>query len=299
MISKLPVSAVYTASIYIVAWLIFVYVILFIYRRCKKKHPIILICCLLLGLVGALGLSWLEPRTDNYRITAVDVGQGQCLILQYNGENYMVDCGGDSDGIAATRAMQLLLSQGIFRLDGLIITHYDADHAGGAEQLLSRIPAERIYLPVFDGESKIRDSLTAKYRDRICWVDAGYNLKSANITIFSSENREDENDCSLCVLFQPENCDILITGDRSASGEQDLLKSEDIPDLEILIAGHHGANTSTSWALLTKTRPEVVIISVGADNRYGHPDRETLGRLELFGCQVYRTDLEGTIIFRG
>ena len=191
------------------------------------------------------------------------------------------------------------LSQGIFRLDGLIITHYDTDHAGGAEQLLSRIPADRIYLPVFSGESEIRDWLTAKYRDKICWVDSGYKLKSANITIFSSENSEHENDCGLCVLFQPENCDILITGDRTAAGEQALLESADLPDLEILIAGHHGSSTSTSWALLQRTRPEVVIISVSADNRYGHPDRETLGRLELFGCQIYRTDLEGTIILKG
>ena len=72
-----------------------------------------------------------------------------------------------------------------------------------------------------------------------------------------------------------------------------------LPDLEILLAGHHGSRTSTSWELLNATRPEIVLISVGEDNRYGHPTQETLDRLDLFGCQVYRTDLEGTIILRG
>lgn len=299
MISKLPVSAVYTAGVYIVAWLIFVYVILLIYHKCKKKQPLLLIGCLLLSLFGAVGCSWLEPRMDNYRITAVDVGQGQCLLLQCNGEIYMVDCGGEQEDTVATRAMQLLLSQGIFRLDGLIITHYDADHAGSAEQLLSRIPADRIYLPIIDKDNPIRDSLATKYRDKICWVTEDLRIESANITIFSSENREDDNESGLCILFQPENCDILITGDRSSAGEVALLEKADLPDLEILVAGHHGADSSTSMELLNQTRPEVVLISAGADNRYGHPNWETLERLKLFGCKVYRTDLEGTIILRG
>ncbi len=299
MISKLPVSAVYTASIYIVAWLIFAYVLLLIFMKSKKKRPLILVCCLLLGLFGALGCSYLEHRTDNYRITAVDVGQGQCLLLQCKGEYYMVDCGGDVEDQAATRAMQLLLSQGIFRLDGIILTHYDTDHAGGAEQLLGRIPADKIYLPVFAGESILRDSLVAKYREKICWVAEKYCIESANITIYPSKDIEDDNESSLCILFQPENCDILITGDRSAEGEMSLLKNKDIPDLEILVAGHHGSKNSTSWEFLNQTRPEIVIISVGADNRYGHPSWETLERLNQFGCKVYRTDLEGTIIFRG
>ncbi len=299
MISRLPVSAVYTASIYIVAWLIFAYVILLIFLKSKKKRPLILVCCLLLGLFGALGCSYLEHRIDNYRITAIDVGQGQCLLLQYKGEYYMVDCGGDDEETAATRAMQLLLSQGIFRLDGIILTHYDTDHAGCADKLLSRIPADRIYLPVLAEESVLRDTLAAKYSDKICWVEEKLRIESANITIYPSEDREDDNESSLCILFQPENCDILITGDRSTEGEMDLLESEDIPDLEILVAGHHGSKNATSWELLNQTRPEIVIISVGADNRYGHPSWETLERLNLFGCQVYRTDLEGTIIFRG
>lgn len=299
MISKLPVAAVYTASIYIVAWLIFCYVMLFVFYILKKKRPFVLIACMLTGLIVAVGCSWAEPRQDCYRVTAVDVGQGQCILLQTDGKNYMVDCGSNSPDAAATSAIQLLHSQGIFRLDGLIITHYDTDHAGGADPLMSRIPTDALYLPLYEGENEIRDSLTGKFADRICWVESELYLDAANITIYPSDIRTDSNESSLCILFQPKNCDILITGDRTQAGERALLEQTDLPDLEILIAGHHGANTSTAFELLDKTRPEVVIISVGTENSYGHPGQEMLGRLELFGCKVYRTDLEGTIIFRG
>ena len=299
MISRVPLSSVYTNSIYIVIWLVFVYILLTVFFKNKKKHPVVLTICILSGLLGAIACSYIEPRMDDYRITAVDVGQGQCLLLQNEGKYYMVDCGGDSGDEAATRASQLLLSQGIFRLDGLILTHYDADHAGGVEQLLSVIPADTLYLPVQDGESEYRDALTQKYGKKIHWVDADLNLDAADITIFASSDIQDSNESSLCILFQPENCDILITGDRSEEGEQALMAHTTLPDLEILVAGHHGSRTSTSWELLDATRPEIVIISVGEDNSYGHPAWETLERLSLFGCGVYRTDTEGTIIFRG
>ena len=299
MISRVPVASVYTSSIYIVVWLVFAYILITVFLKSKKKHPAVMACCLLAGLVGAIACSWIEPRLDDFRFTAVDVGQGQCLILQNDGKYYMVDCGGDTGDKAADKASQLLLSQGVFRLDGLIITHYDEDHAGGAEQLLSRIPADTIYLPVLDGDNRIRDVLAQKYSDKIQWVENEMLLNEADITIYPSENVEDANESSLCILFQPADCDILITGDRSFDGETELMNQVDLPDLEIIVAGHHGSRTSTSWDLLNVTRPDVAIISVGADNRYGHPTWETLERLNLFGCGIYRTDLEGTIIFRG
>ena len=165
--------------------------------------------------------------------------------------------------------------------------------------MLSRIPADTVYLPVYEGENKLRDTLSYKYKDKIQWVEQNMSLDEVDITIYPSNNTEDANESSLCVLFQPEDCDILITGDRSFDGEAELMNEVTLPDLEILVAGHHGSRTSTSWDLLNVTRPEIVMISVGADNRYGHPTGETLERLKLFGCDIYRTDLEGTIIFRG
>ncbi len=299
VISNMPLSSLYTNSIYVITWLIFAYLLLVVFFKSKKKHPGVLVCCLLVGLAATIACSWLEHRTDDYRITAVDVGQGQCIILQKKNQCYVVDCGGDSGSEAANRTVQLLKSQGVFRIDGLILTHFDEDHAGGAVKLLSRIPADKLYLPVIGEENDILTELTASYGNKIAWVEEIVTLESDDLTIIPALQAQDDNESSLCVLFQPENCDILITGDRSFEGEKELLENVDLPDLEILVAGHHGSKTSTSLELLNKTRPEVVIISVGADNRYGHPTWETLERLNLFGCAVYRTDLKGTVTFRG
>ena len=98
-------------------------------------------------------------------------------------------------------------------------------------------------------------------------------------------------------MFQAANCDILITSDRSEFGEMLLMRENDLPQLEILIAGHHGAKTSTSVELLEQTRPVIVAISAG-ENPYGHPADDLLVRLAEYGCIVYRTDLDGTLIFR-
>ena len=99
-------------------------------------------------------------------------------------------------------------------------------------------------------------------------------------------------------MFDTEKCDILITGDRDAFGERMLLRSYDIPEVDILVAGHHGSKNSTSEELLTAVSPETVCISAGKGNPFGHPAAELLWRLEESGCTVYRTDLHGTIIFR-
>ena len=301
LLAAFPIAAVYTCSIYIVLWLIGCYVLLSVFFFSKKKHPVLLACCMAVSLCACLGASWLEPRMDNYRITVMDVGQGQCILLQEKDQYFLVDCGGDYGEEAADTAAQLLLSQGIYEINGLLLTHYDEDHAGGVEAFLSRIRVKKLYLPELEDVSGIRAALTETCKDSIVWVapDTKTVIPEGNISIFSPSAGKSDNESSLCVLFQPENCDILITADRSSRGERALLAQTQLPDIEILVVGHHGAKSSTSLELLAATQPEIAVISVGKNNNFGHPSSEVLERLALFGCQVYRTDIQGTITFRG
>ena len=121
----------------------------------------------------------------------------------------------------------------------------------------------------------------------------------AQIRIFPAKDAGSGNDSCASVLFQREKCDTLITGDLSDKAERQLLADYDLPDLEVLIVGHHGSKYSTCEELLNATAPDVAIISVGKDNGYGHPTIEVLDRLKQAGCAVYRTDLHGTITYRG
>ncbi len=301
ILSGFSLSAVYTCSVYIVVWLIFCYVLLTVFLWGRRKHPALFAACMCFGLMLAVAASWIEPRLSNYRFTALNVGQGQCLLWQCDGKNYMVDCGGDTPESAADTAAAYLLSQGITHLDGLILTHYDEDHAAGVLPLLSRVKTKRLYLPDIPDEGEIRGSLEAAYRDRICWVDATQRMESGEGSVFfyPASDKITGNESSMCVLFQWQECDILVTGDRDTPGERALLATADLPDLEVLVVGHHGSKNSTCLELLHQTQPELAVISVGRDNSYGHPAADLLKRLELFGCSVWRTDLDKTIIIKG
>lgn len=301
ILASIPLAAVYTQSIYVVVWLVVCYVLLTVFWISKQKRPVILASCAAISLCLALLASWVEPLLDDYRVTVLDVGQGQCVLLQSGGRTYMVDCGGSYDDDAADVAAATLLSQGITQLDGLIVTHYDADHVGGAEHLLNRVSAEILVLPEGDEDKAFEEKLLADFPGKVIRGDRDLQITwgDSNITVFAAEYFGNSNESSLCVLFQEEECDILITGDRGILGETILLHSADIPELDVLIVGHHGSSGSTGETLLAATKPKQAVISVGANNPYRHPSKATLERLKAFGCIVRRTDLEGTIIIRG
>ena len=293
IIADFPLAAVYTCSLYITGWLIFSYLLLAVFLLSKNKKPITFCCCMILGLCISLLASWVEPLMDDVRFTVLDVGQGQCLLLQSEGKAYMVDCGGSSDAQAADAAAEKLLSQGVSRLDALILTHCDRDHAGGVENLLSRIDTDLLVLPARGAEISAKAERILYAREDILLVCA-----DTKIRIFSSLISANDNESSLCILFDSANCDILITGDRSGFGERMLLRDAEIQDVDVLVAGHHGSKNATCEELLAAVRPEIVCISAGRNNPFGHPAKELLQRLEEFGCAVYRTDLHGDILIR-
>lgn len=289
-----PLSAVYTQSVYIVLWAAICYVLILLFLCFRRRQPHVLILCCGIGLCVSLFLSWMEPMLDNVRMTVLDVGQGQCILLQAEGKNYLIDCGGDSDTEVADLAAETLLSQGIARLDGVIVTHFDRDHAGGVSYLLSRVPANAVFLPQAEDEEQLICPTGTEI-----FVTEDLTLQWGNqlLTVFAPVMSTSSNESGLSVLFQSPECDILITGDMNILGETLLLHDKTIPELTVLVAGHHGSKSSTSDKLLEATAPQYVMISVG-ENSYGHPHIDVLQRLNRYGCTVYRTDLDGTIIFR-
>ena len=301
VIGNFPLAAVYTDSSYIVFWLVFSYVFLCFFFLTKKKHPGFMVFGITGMLVICIALSWLEPKLDDTRVSVINVGQGQSILLQNEDEHYLVDCGGTYAEQTADTVSNFLLSQGIFELDGVILTHYDADHAGSVLNLLNVVDTDRIYMPNIYDSNGIREELTQTYPDKINLISGveKWKLQNGYMTLYPAKQGGNDNESSVCVLFQSGNYDILITGDRSSAGERALLYETDLPILELLVAGHHGSHNATSLELLVATQPDAVAISVGENNPYGHPRAELLDRLSRCGCRIYRTDLQGTIIFRG
>ncbi|MBR4863960.1 MAG: DNA internalization-related competence protein ComEC/Rec2 [Oscillospiraceae bacterium] len=300
LFAKVPFAAVYTESHYIVMWLVFCYVLFAWLLLSKRKRLFMTAACLLVSLGVAVAASWIEPKLDNVRVSVIDVGQGQAVLLQAGDANFLVDCGGDTPKSAADKVTRTLHAQGVYALDGIFLTHYDKDHSGGIPYLLQRVPADTLYLPEIWEEGSQKQKLQSEFSHIIKMVEGKITLAGdwGSLTAVPGENWEEENENSMCILFQAGNCDILITGDRGRTGESELLQQLDLPKLELLVAGHHGAPGSNNYSLLRKTRPEQVAISLRKDNYYGHPDKGLLLRLSFWNIQVRRTDLEGTVIFR-
>ena len=294
LLSRFPLAAVYTTEPLVAVWLVGVYVGLAVFLLRRKRNPVRFASWAAIGLSAALVLSWWAPRKE-CTVTMLDVGQGQCILLQSRGHTFLVDCGGDHDEIAAETAAKALLGMGITRLDGVIVTHYDRDHMGGVPGLLHWVDTDLLVLPDTDDRDK-GQLMTAGSGERVLVSDTMVlEDGSMKLTVFGPVYSGYSNENSLCILFETENCDILITGDRSAFGERMLLREFKLPDVDILVAGHHGSRDSTSEELLRAVTPETVLISLSKDNNYGHPAPELLERLAEWGCEIYRTDLHGTI----
>ena len=178
------------------------------------------------------------------------------------------------------------------------MTHYDADHIGGAAQFLERVGVDRLVLPDLPEESALMTELLRSAEEKQIETDyitekTVYSFGSGSLTLFPPPDRDADN-ASLSALMSDGEYDILITGDLDSDGEAALLAQYDLPDLEVLVAGHHGSKYSTSARLLRQTTPEMVLISVG-ENSYGHPTQEVLNRIAAIGAAVLRTDESGDI----
>lgn len=286
-LSGIPMAALYTCEPYTVYWLAGVYALIVLWCVFGRRHGWAYAAAGVLSLAVITVLWGLEPRTDDCRLTVLDVGQGQCLLLQSRGESALIDCGGYSDTVSADKAWQMLRSQNLYDLNLLMFTHYDRDHYGGAENFLTQIPAAAAILP---GPSELLPEGFVVTED--CELPFGAGI--LRFYPYTGGNKDQEN--SMAILFETENCAILVTGDLDAAGERRLVK-EHIISADILLVGHHGSKTSTCQDLLDAVQPDLALISVG-ENHYGHPTQEVLDRLEQAGCTVRRTDQEGTIIIR-
>lgn len=289
-LAALPFAAVYTSTPMLLLAALIAYLVLFL--TLLVRIPIWQgLCCAALLSALCVGLHFTEPSPDG--ITALDVGQGQCIVCVADGKTVMIDCGGDPT--AGDTAAGFLRMYGITKLDALVLTHFDTDHVNGVSALTECVSVERVYLPANAPESNAKDALLGSLKTAKIvpsFVDTVTELPQFGITIFPPLNAGSDNESGLCVLASHGGVDALITGDLPSEQERALLRAYDLPDLEVFVAGHHGAKTSTSASLLAALRPEIVLISVGK-NAYGHPADEMVRRVERFGAKAYRTDENG------
>ena len=251
-----------------------------------------------LVVVAAFPLSNLCAMMTTYGASVVflDAGQADCAVLRTQGRVYLIDTG-DSYSPAAD-----YLSAMNYTPEGIFLSHLDSDHAGGLAEILEVCTPGRIYLSCHWANYEISEEvLTAlgRAQDMGCefgWLSAGDTFALSGKTFlkvlnpmagFSPASANDDS-----VVLHISYCDtgMLFTGDAAAH-----YMPENLPDVDLLKVAHHGSARSLTEEFLLKTSPSLAVISVGADNSYGHPRQETLDFLGAAGVYVLRTDECGMI----
>ena len=255
-------------------------------------------------------------------VTMLDVGQGECVGIETREHHvYLVDAGSTSKKKTGQyQIIPWLKYIGTRSVEGIFITHWDEDHISAVGELLewsksSRVKIRRIFLPDVALKDEVLETLLQQIEEAnvsVEYLSAGEHMTDGALQIsclhpYAKKVPEDRNDASLVLRLSQDDFQMLLTGDLEKSGE-DWLVEQARPAVEqpqpaaqnplrctILDAGHHGASNATGEALLDLAQPELVLISCGKNNRYGHPAPETLKRLEERGIRWYSTAEVGAI----
>ncbi len=237
-----------------------------------------------------------QTPEDNLTIHFIDVGQGDSTLLEIEDFTMLIDCGDKNHGDGV---VNYLKEKNISELDILVATHADADHIGGCSQVLQQISTAIVWDNGQEKDTKTYEGFIelAKQKD-LKIIDKGDNIKIPNGYIIALNPDQqnlfsDFNQNSIVLLIIYGKQKFLLTGDCEEECEQRLTKYQ--ISSQMLKAGHHGSKTSSSQAFSDRVYPQIAIISVGKNNRYGHPHQDVLDRLGQSKINVLRTDKEGTI----
>lgn len=302
LLAKLPYHAVYMANPYLKYWLGFAYLLFalaYLLRPKNRRKYVLAAGCCAATLAAAVYLGAARYWND-LDVLTLDVGQGQSILLASDGHFALTDCGSANNWQdPGETAVHQLRTMGCQTLDYLILTHYDSDHISGAGKLLEHMPVSVLLVPELPERGSPGDAVLAAAE--ICGTEVRVLAETktigfgkASLTVYPPVSDRGDNERGLSLLASAGEMDLLITGDMDAATERKLLAAYDLPDIEALVAGHHGSKYSTSTDLLDALMPETACISVG-DNSYGHPAEETMRRLAEHGCAIYRTDMHGNI----
>ena len=261
--------------------------------------------CLFLILINTLFFNVDERLEVNF----IDVGQGDSILLNTMDGSYLIDTGGNVFGnfdIGENILLPYLEKRGIFKLDGVFISHYDEDHCKSLLYLMDNMEIENIYIGYNREGNRLYEEIVGKALEKdipIRLLSKGEKLRLDNNTqilvsgpdekLLTNPSHSD-NDLSMVLLLNYYSRRILFTGDIERAGEESLVESLKVP-IDFLKVPHHGSNTSSSMDLLERTRPRAGFISVGRNNSFGHPHEEVIERYLDNGIELYRTDELGLV----
>lgn len=245
--------------------------------------------------------SLLNNKKGELEIHFIDVGQGDCILIkQGDSHSMIIDAGGNSKG---TSVQKYLYDNGVTHLDYVIGTHPHEDHVGGLDVILYKFDVDIIIMPDYKLDTKTCDDVYNVINEKRYKVDNPdfgdtYAFGEASFTIIKDDSYDGDNpnNYSIGILLEYGNTSFLFCGDMEYESELNIVKSGYNLNADVLKANHHGSSTSSSKEFLAAVSPDDIVISCELDNSYGHPHESVLERIRAYGYNLYRTDLQGTII---
>ena len=283
-ISKIDITKIIFPKPSIIIIVIYYLVIIFSYRN--RKYLLIIVFLL-------MGIYIYPYLNSSFKVVMFDVGEGDSYLIKYpnNKANILIDTGFNEYRMK-NEIISYLKSIGIRKLDYLIITHGDEDHMGEAITLVNNFKVDKVIFNIGEYQTLEKELIKVLDKKKIKYYN---NLKQLNIDKYklyflNTKIYDNENDNSNVIYFNYKNFKFLFMGDASVKREMDILDKYNLINIDLLKVGHHGSKTSSSKKFIDEVNPKYSLISVGKNNRYGHPNKEVLNNLEK--TKIYRTDID-------
>ena len=286
------------AKINISELIIYYTLISFVFYKLKNEKNEYIIIIILLFIIHYY-INYFNPYS---KITIIDVGQGDSILIKYknNRENILIDTGGTTKdySIEENILKPYLKSEGIKRLDYLVISHGDFDHMGEAINLVNNFKVEKVIFNCGEYNDLEKELIKVLDKKKIKYYSCIKELNIDNNKLYFLQTKEydNENDNSNVIYTELNGYKFMFMGDASATTEKEILDKYNLADIDVLKVGHHGSKTSSSKEFIDEINPRYSTISVGKYNRYGHPNKEVLDNLK--NSKIYRTDQDGSIMFK-
>jgi len=259
----------------------------------RKKSYLLLLCGFLLFYTN---LNFIRKETY---VTTLDVGQGDATLINIQSQTILIDTGGSiSYDYAKNVIIPYLNASGIKSIETLILSHGDFDHMGSAISLVNDFKVKKVIFNCGKFNELEQDLIKVLAKKKIPYYSCIKELKIEKNKLYFLNNKDygNENDNSSVIYTELNNHKFLFMGDAGIEVEEDLIEKYNLQDIDVLKVGHHGSKTSSSKSFINEINPKYAVISVGKNNRYGHPNGNVLDNLG--DSKIYRTDKDGSIMFR-
>ena len=275
---------------------------IFLWKPIKEKINLKLMYKARVCLCTLLFVIAIIPK--NLEVSFIDVGQGDSIFIKCpSGKVILIDGGAtlkNNSDMGEKVVVPFLLDKGISKIDIIVMTHTDSDHAGGLTTIIEEMDVKAVAVPVstdFSKQKQLHNAIKArsvkliriKPKSKI-GIEKGIYFEALNL-----DNQANDNDKSLVLRMTYKNRSFLFTGDTSQNYEKAILEQKVSIGADVLKVSHHGSKYSTTDEFLNASQPKVAIISVGKNNLFGHPSDEVIDRLLRHGSKVFRTDQDGCV----